>query len=162
MTVQPAASAGPILRVAIAAGKFHGVIRTEMPIGFVVNQDVVRAGRGMAVFAGDADSLFGIPAKEFSRIGHFAAGVGQSLAIFQRDERCKIFGMDGHQLEPAAQDFCTLARRCCPPALRSRVCCVDSARRILDRGIGDFRQKQSPVEGLLTGIPEPFSHAPPI
>jgi hypothetical protein len=27
MTVQPAASAGPILRVAIAAGKFHGVMR---------------------------------------------------------------------------------------------------------------------------------------
>ena len=32
-TVQPAASAGPILRVAIAAGKFHGVISSEMPIG---------------------------------------------------------------------------------------------------------------------------------
>ena len=31
--MQPAASAGPILRVAIAAGKFHGVMRTEMPIG---------------------------------------------------------------------------------------------------------------------------------
>jgi hypothetical protein len=32
-TVQPAASAGPILRVAIAAGKFHGVTRTATPIG---------------------------------------------------------------------------------------------------------------------------------
>jgi len=31
--VQPAASAGPILRVAIAAGKFQGVTRTETPIG---------------------------------------------------------------------------------------------------------------------------------
>ncbi|CAB4546336.1 unannotated protein [freshwater metagenome] len=31
--VQPAAIAGPILRVAIAAGKFHGVIRSETPIG---------------------------------------------------------------------------------------------------------------------------------
>ena len=28
-TVQPAASAGPILRVAIAAGKFHGVTSTR-------------------------------------------------------------------------------------------------------------------------------------
>jgi hypothetical protein len=32
-TVQPAASAGPILRVAIAAGKFHGVMSTATPIG---------------------------------------------------------------------------------------------------------------------------------
>ena len=32
-TVQPAASAGPILRVAIAAGKFHGVISNATPIG---------------------------------------------------------------------------------------------------------------------------------
>src|SRR5207253_8073353 len=33
-TVQPAASAGPILRVAIAAGKFQGVIRTLTPTGW--------------------------------------------------------------------------------------------------------------------------------
>ena len=32
-TVQPAASAGPILRVAIAAGKFQGVISSAIPIG---------------------------------------------------------------------------------------------------------------------------------
>ncbi len=32
-TVQPAASAGPILRVAIAAGKFHGVTSTATPTG---------------------------------------------------------------------------------------------------------------------------------
>jgi hypothetical protein len=32
-TVQPAASAGPSLRVAIAAGKFQGVISSETPIG---------------------------------------------------------------------------------------------------------------------------------
>ena len=33
-TVQPAASAGPILRVAIAAGKFHGVTSTQTPTGW--------------------------------------------------------------------------------------------------------------------------------
>ena len=32
-TGQPAASAGPILRVAIAAGKFHGVTSTATPAG---------------------------------------------------------------------------------------------------------------------------------
>ena len=32
-TVHPAASAGPSLRAAIAAGKFHGVISSAIPIG---------------------------------------------------------------------------------------------------------------------------------
>ena len=32
--VQPAANAGPILRVAMAAGKFHGVTITHTPIGW--------------------------------------------------------------------------------------------------------------------------------
>src|SRR6202030_3595385 len=32
-TGQPAANAGPILRVAIAAGKFHGVTSTATPAG---------------------------------------------------------------------------------------------------------------------------------
>ena len=36
ITVQPAASAGPIFRVAIAAGKFQGVIKSETPIGCLV------------------------------------------------------------------------------------------------------------------------------
>src|SRR5262252_5563842 len=34
--VQPAASAGPALRVIIAAGKFHGVIAAQTPIGSFV------------------------------------------------------------------------------------------------------------------------------
>src|SRR5437773_2362919 len=34
--VQPAASAGPHLRVIIAAGKFHGVIAQQTPIGSLV------------------------------------------------------------------------------------------------------------------------------
>src|ERR1700738_5239349 len=33
MIVQPAASAGPTLRVIIAAGKFHGVIAAQTPTG---------------------------------------------------------------------------------------------------------------------------------
>ncbi len=37
-TVQPAARAGPILRVAMAAGKFHGVTRTHTPTGWRVTR----------------------------------------------------------------------------------------------------------------------------
>ena len=37
--VQPAAIAGPILRVPIASGKFHGVMRTHGPTGcFIVSR----------------------------------------------------------------------------------------------------------------------------
>jgi hypothetical protein len=38
ITVQPAASAGPILRVAIAAGKFHGVTSTLTPTGWWITR----------------------------------------------------------------------------------------------------------------------------
>ena len=34
ISVHPAAIAGAIFRVAMAAGKFHGVINTETPIGW--------------------------------------------------------------------------------------------------------------------------------
>ena len=40
-TVQPAARAGAILRVAIAAGKFHGVTSAATPTGWWVT--IVRA-----------------------------------------------------------------------------------------------------------------------
>ena len=44
-TVQPAARAGPILRVAIAAGKFHGVTSSDTPIGWCSDEDPVGPGR---------------------------------------------------------------------------------------------------------------------
>ena len=44
-TGQPAASAGPILRVAIAAGKFHGVTSTAMPAGLWCTNDARARGR---------------------------------------------------------------------------------------------------------------------
>ena len=37
-TVQPAASAGPTLRVIIAIGKFHGVIAAHTPIGCLITR----------------------------------------------------------------------------------------------------------------------------
>ena len=39
-TEHPAASAGAILRVAIAAGKFHGVIRYEGPTGCFITSNL--------------------------------------------------------------------------------------------------------------------------
>ena len=45
--VQPAAMAGPILRVPIASGKFQGVISRHGPTGcFIVSSRVAPFGRG--------------------------------------------------------------------------------------------------------------------
>ena len=47
-TVQPAASAGPTLRVIIAMGKFHGVMQPTTPIGsFRTTMRLSRAWEGM-------------------------------------------------------------------------------------------------------------------
>ena len=43
--VQPAASAGPALRVIIAAGKFHGVIAAQTPIGSFKHDDALVGDR---------------------------------------------------------------------------------------------------------------------
>src|ERR1700739_1436927 len=46
--VQPAAKAGPALRVIIAAGKFHGVIAAHTPIGsLVTTMRLSEAGGGI-------------------------------------------------------------------------------------------------------------------
>ena len=53
-TVQPAASAGPTLRVIIAAGKFHGVIAATTPTGCLQHEDALVglvAGNHVAVDA---------------------------------------------------------------------------------------------------------------
>ena len=48
--VQPAASAGPILRVPMASGKFHGVIMRHGPTGcFIVSSRDPPAGAGRYV-----------------------------------------------------------------------------------------------------------------
>ena len=41
--VQPAASAGPALRVIIAFGKFHGVTAAQTPIGCLITT-ILRSG----------------------------------------------------------------------------------------------------------------------
>ena len=47
-TVQPAASAGPTLRVIIAMGKFHGVMQPTTPIGSLrTTMRLSRAWEGM-------------------------------------------------------------------------------------------------------------------
>ncbi len=73
ITVQPAASAGPIFRVAMAAGKFHGVTSTATPAGLCCTTIRAPDGGRMRDLADVADGLLGVPAEELGRVGDLAA-----------------------------------------------------------------------------------------
>src|SRR3954463_648287 len=92
--VQPAATAGPIFRVPMASGKFHGVTKRHGPTGFLmVSRRLATAGAGMpppwerhAAPGGlppapvDADRLLGEPAEELVAVGDLAGGLLDGLA----------------------------------------------------------------------------------
>ena len=77
ITVQPAASAGAILRVPMAAGKFHGVTSTATPAGLCCTR--MRApelgARDTWPMLRTASSA--VPAEELRRVGDLAARIGQ-------------------------------------------------------------------------------------
>jgi hypothetical protein len=103
--VQPAATAGATLRVAMASGKFHGVMSRHGPDGFVLDQDLVLALGGGEVAAVVADGFLGEPAQELGAVGDFAAGFGQGFAHFQGHQQREVLGAFGDQVEGAAQDL---------------------------------------------------------
>ena len=120
--MQPAARAGPILRVAIAAGKFHGVTSTQMPTG-CWRTTILLAPDGAVITEPErADRLLGVPPEELGGVRRLAAGVGERLAVLQRDQVRDLVGPLGHQLERPAQDLGALraARSRPSPRLRRR------------------------------------------
>ena len=109
--VQPAARAGPSLRVTIAAGKFHGVMSTARADGLLDREHV----EGPVGRRGDppvgAHRLLGVPEQEVRGIGDLAARVGQRLAHLERHQHREVLGALGHQVVGAAQDRAALAGR---------------------------------------------------
>ena len=115
--MQPAASAGPILRVAIAAGKFQGVISSAMPIGACATSiRLVPLGRDREVAVG-AHGLLGEPAQELGGVGGLAARLGERLAHLAHDHARDLVVALGHQVERAAEDLGALARGARGPVL---------------------------------------------
>ena len=115
-TGQPAARAGPILRVAIAAGKFHGVISSADADRLAQGQDPVGAGRRPHQGALDPHRLLGVPAEELGRVGRLAARVAQRLAVLRRHQPGELLAALRHQLERLAQHLGPLPRRGRGPA----------------------------------------------
>ncbi len=81
-TGQPAASAGPILRVAIAAGKFHGVTRTAMPAGFCCATMRAPEAGAIEIWPTIAHGLLGVPAEELGGVGDLAARIRTATLPF--------------------------------------------------------------------------------
>ena len=163
-TVQPAASAGPILRVAIAAGKFHGVIRKLTPTGWRVHHDPVSAGRRDRQRAVEPDRLLGVPAEELGRVEDLAARVAQRLAVLQHHQPGQLLGSLRHQLVGAAQALTALPRRRGGPARQGRGGGADRVQahprgwRRPPRRSGPRSPGRSPA-----GVPaRPDDHWPPI
>ena len=98
-TVQPAASAGPILRVAIAAGKFHGVTSTATPAGLCCTTMRAPEARRIVDLADIAHRLLGEPAEELGGVGDLAARVGERLAVLQRHQAGQALRLRHDQLD---------------------------------------------------------------
>ena len=155
-TVQPAASAGPILRVAMAAGKFHGVTSTATPAGLCCTRMRAPDGGRARDFADVAHGLFGVPAEELGRVGDLGARVGERLAVLERHQLGEAFGVADDQLERLAQHFGALARFLGGPAVHRGAGGVDRGLGVLDARAGDrgnrfLGRRVDDVKALVVG-----------
>ena len=135
--VQPAATAGATLRVAIASGKFQGVMSRHGPDGFVLDEDLVFALGGGEVAAVVADGFLGEPAQELGPVGDLAAGFGQGFAHFQGHQQREVLGAFGDQVKGAAQDLGPHPRRGPRPGRLDRVRGVERGDGVLAGGGGE-------------------------
>ena len=108
--VQPAATAGPILRVPIAMREVPRGDQQAHADGLAHDQEPARAVRGHRVLAVDAHGLLGEPAEELRRVGDLAPRLGQRLAHLQRHQQGEVVDPRRDQLVGAAQDLPAFAR----------------------------------------------------
>ena len=109
--VQPAAIAGPILRVPMASGKFHGVMNRHGPTGFLIVSSRLPPGGRLHPAAVDAHGLLGEPPEELRAVGHLALGLLDGLAHLEAHQLGEVVGPVDDRLEGPAQDLAALAGR---------------------------------------------------
>jgi hypothetical protein len=109
-----------------------------------------------------AHRLLRVPAEELSGIGQLATGVGQALAVLQRDQAGEAFALAGQHLEGLAQNLAAFARFPGRPAGESGLRGIHRGARVLDAGAGDrgdrgLSGRVDHVEALAVGRGLPFS-----
>ena len=140
-TAQPAASAGAILRVAIAAGKFHGVISSATPTGLRKVRIRLAPDGAVRSVAVDTDRLLAEPTEELRGVGDLAAGVGERLAHLQRHEVGEILAALGHQFEGLAQCLGTGAWRSRGPLRLGGRGCGERRVQVVGAGPRDLAER---------------------
>ena len=119
--VQPAAIAGPILRVPIAVGKFHGVMKKQGPTGWRMTSTRLARVAGDLVVAVDPQRLAREPAEELGRVGDLRLRLGHGLAHLEGHQQGELVGALVERLERAPEDLAALVgRRGRPLGLRWR------------------------------------------
>ena len=157
-TVQPAASAGPTLRVIIAIGKFHGVMQPTTPIGSLITMmRLSRACDGNRVAVG-ALGFFAEPLDERRAVGDLAARFGERLALLERHQPGEIFLVRHDEVEPAAQDGRALFARSRAPFGQRGGRVIDGRARLGPARLGT-EPMTSPVAGSSTGMVAPLAAA---
>jgi hypothetical protein len=71
------------------------------------------------------NGLLGIPAEELGRISHLALRIGESFAVFERNEIGAPSLVLHHLLEACVKNLGASARRCRRPGLGRFLRCVD-------------------------------------
>ena len=102
--MQPAASAGPTLRVIIAIGKFHGVMQPTTPMG-----SLMTTIRLSAACDGIVSPYARLPSSanhsmNDGAIDDLAARLGERLALLERHQPGQVVLAGENQLVPAAQN----------------------------------------------------------
>ena len=140
--VQPAAIAGPILRVPMARGKFHGVMNMHGPTGCFMVSTRPCALLVDRVAAVDAHRLLGEPVEEVRGVGDLRLGLGDRLAHLQRHQQREVVGALADQLVGAAQDVRRARAAACRATVWNASCAAASAAlRVLDGRVGHLGQR---------------------
>ena len=145
--VQPAASAGPALRVIIAAGKFHGVIAATNADRLLQHDDALVGREARNRIAIDALCFLAEPFDEACGIGDLALGLRERLALLRRHDGAEIVLVRHHQIEPAAQHRRALFGGPGTPCRHRRIGEFDGAPGLDHPHIGDV-----PDHGAGRGI----------
>ncbi len=160
--VQPAATAGPILRVPIAIGKFHGVTNRHGTHGLLDGEQPAPASGGLHPAAVDAHRLLGVPAEELVAVGDLALGLLDGLAHLEAHQQREVVGAVGDHLEGAAQDLAAVPRWRRGPGRLRLGGGVEGVHRVRDGAVGDLREHRTvgwveDVEDLVLGRVPPGS-----
>ena len=163
--LQHAGAAGGERRGDLAGGHGGGEVPGRDEHGdadrLVLDEDAVGAGGGDGELAVEAHRLLGEPAEELGGIGDLAGGVGQRLAVLERDELGQHLAALEHQLEAAAEDLRALARRRWRPRRGRRRGRRRRRRARPRREASATLAMTAPVEGSTTSMRLPVAPGTP-